>query len=278
MTSILHRVFRGRVLLRGLLLVLIAYAGFAALVWLFAERLIFLPPAERYARSEEIVLIPRDGGGSVAAVHLRNPDARYTVLFSHGNAENIVQGMDYLREMRDAGFDVLAYDYSGYGLSTGRPSERAAYTDIDAAYTYLTKSRGIPAERIIVHGRSLGGAVAADLASRRPVAGLVLESTFTTAFRVAARFPLVPFDRFRTVDKLPRVTAPVLVIHGTDDEVIGFAHGEMLYGLARGPKQRLWVPGATHNDLAWVAGDRYWTALRRFAEALPAVDTNEKGT
>lgn len=278
MTSILHRIVRVRVLLRALLLVLIAYAGFALLIWLFAERLIFLPPAERYARSEEIVLIPRDGGGSVAAVHLRNPDARYTVLFSHGNAENIVQGITHLQLMRDAGFNVLAYDYSGYGLSTGRPSERAAYADIDAAYAYLTKSEGVPAGRIIVHGRSLGGAVAADLASRRPVAGLVLESTFTTAFRVAASWPLVPFDRFRTVDKLPRVQAPVLVIHGTDDEVIGFSHGETLYDLAPAPKQRMWVEGATHNDLAWVAGERYWTALRRFADSLPAADTNGTGT
>lgn len=264
--------------LRILLLVLIGYAGFAALIWLFAERLIFLPPSDRYPRDEQVLLIPRAGGGTIAAVHLRNPDARYTVLFSHGNAEHIVHGLDHLHAMRNAGFSVLAYDYSGYGLSTGRPSERAAYGDIQAAYDYLTRSKGVPPERIILHGRSLGGAVAADLASRHPAAGLVLESTFTSAFRVVRPYPILPFDRFRTESKLPRIRMPVLVIHGTEDEVIGFWHGQRLYELARGPKQRLWVPGATHNDLAWVAGQRYWAALRTFADSLPAAETGDTGT
>ena len=259
---------RIRGVLRLLLLVLIAYAAFAGLVWLFAERLIFLPPNVRYTRTSEILLLPRDGGGTVAAVHLQNPGARYTILFSHGNGEDIGDDLPFLLEMRDAGFSVLAYDYSGYGLSTGRPSERAAYVDVDAAYAYLTASAGVPPERIIAHGRSLGGAVAADLASRRPVAGLVLESTFTSAFRVVRAYPLVPFDRFRTIAKLPRVGAPVLVIHGTADEVVGFWHGRRLFDLAPGHRRRLWVEGAGHNDVAWVAGERYWTALREFADGL----------
>lgn len=264
-----------RRVLRLLLLVLVAYAAFAGLVWLFAERLIFLPPRQRYAQTPEILLVPRAGGGSVAAVHLPNPEARHTILFSHGNGEDIAADLPFLREMRDAGFAVFAYDYSGYGLSTGRPSERAAYGDVDAAYDYLTRTLGVPPERIIAHGRSLGGGVAAELAGRRPVAGLVLESTFTTIFRVVRSYPLVPFDRFRTIDKLPRVEAPVLVIHGTRDGVVGFWHGQRLYEAARGPKRQLWVAGAGHNDVAWVAGERYWNALREFADALPAPDTGD---
>jgi fermentation-respiration switch protein FrsA (DUF1100 family) len=266
-----------RVLLRSLLLVLIAYAAFTGLVWLFAERLIFQPPRERYARTPEILLIPRAGGGSIAAVHLQNPQARYTVLFSHGNGEDLGHDLPFLRELRDAGFSVLAYDYSGYGLSTGRPTERAAYADVDAAYDYLTHV-GVPPERIIAHGRSLGGAVAADLASRRPVAGLVLESTFTTIFHVVRSYPVVPFDRFRTVDKLPRICAPLLVMHGTDDEVVPYWQGRRLYDLAHGPKRSLWVDGAGHNDLGWVAGDAYWDALRDFAGSLPNQgDAKERG-
>jgi fermentation-respiration switch protein FrsA (DUF1100 family) len=260
---------------RILLIALLAYAGFAALIWLFAERLIFLPPRDRYPQNEQVLLIPRAAGGNVAAIHLRNPAARYTILFSHGNAEHIVHGSEFLEAMRDAGFSVLAYDYSGYGLSTGRPSERAAYADVEAAYDYLVRSAGVPADRIILHGRSLGGAVAADLASRRPAAGLVLESTFTSAFRVVRPYPILPFDRFRTDGKLPRVRMPVLVIHGTDDEVIGFWHGQRLYDLAAEPKQRLWVQGATHNDLSYVAGQRYWAALRTFADSLPAARTGD---
>lgn len=278
MATILHRTPRIRMLLRALLIAAIAYAGFAVLIWIFAERLIFLPPAERYPQGGQVLLIPRAEGGTVAAVHLRNPDARYTILFSHGNAEHIVHGLDHLEGLRDAGFSVLAYDYSGYGLSTGRPSERAAYGDIQAAYDYLVRTAGVPPERIILHGRSLGGAVAADLASRRPAAGLVLESTFTSAFRVVRPYPILPFDRFRTERKLPRIRMPVLVIHGTEDEVIGFWHGERLYDRVRGPRQRLWVQGATHNDLAWVAGQGYWTALRTFADSLATADTKDTGT
>ncbi|HEU0300651.1 MAG TPA: alpha/beta hydrolase [Longimicrobium sp.] len=264
-------------MLRPLLLVLIAYTAFAGLVWLFAERLIFLPPRQRYAQTPEILLVPRPGGGAVAAVHLPNPAARYTILFSHGNGEDIGGDLPFLREMRDAGFAVFAYDYSGYGLSTGRPTERAAYADADAAYDYLTDVLGIPPGRIIAHGRSLGGGVAADLASRRPVAGLVLESTFTTIFRVAHSVPVVPFDRFRTIDKLPRVTAPVLVIHGTRDGVVGFRHGVRLYQAVRGPRRRLWVEGAGHNDVAWMAGERYWKELREFADEVTAAETGDPG-
>lgn len=267
-----------RVLIRALFLVVLAYAGFVGLVWLFAERLIFQPPAERYARTPEMLLIPRPGGGSIAAVYLRNPHAVYTVLFSHGNGEDLGTNLEFLQRMRDAGFDVLAYDYSGYGLSTGRASERAAYADIDAAYDYLTKTAGVPPKRIIAHGRSLGGAMAADLASRRPVAGLVLESTFTTIFRVVRAYPLVPFDRFRTIDKMPRITAPLLVIHGTDDQVVPFWQGRRLYDVARGPKRWLWVEGAGHNDLGWVADQEYWHALWDFALSLPhPADAKEQG-
>jgi len=268
--------YRTRVLLRTLLLVLVAYAAFAALVWLFAERLIFLPPRQRYAQTPEILLLPRVGGGSVAAVHLPNPRAGWTILFSHGNGEDLADDLPFLREMRDAGFAVFAYDYSGYGRSTGRPSERAAYVDADAAYEHLTRELGVPPERVIAHGRSLGGAVAAELASRRPVAGLVLESTFTSIFRVVRGYPLVPFDRFRTADRLPRVQAPVLVIHGTNDGVVAFSHGQRLYGMVSGPRHRLWVQGAGHNDVTWVAGERYWDALRHFADSLPRADDDQE--
>lgn len=272
-TSSIPRAHWSRVLLRTLLLVLIAYAGFALLIWVVAERMIFQPPQMGMAPAQGL-LLPRKGGGMISAVHLVDPGARYTVLFSHGNAETIPDNVDYLDRMHRTGFSVLAYDYSGYGHSTGRASEAAAYVDADAAYDYLL-SQGVPPERIIVHGRSLGGAVAADLASRRPVAALVLESTFVSAFRVVRPYPIVPFDRFRTVDKLPRVTVPTLVIHGTDDEVIGLWHGERLYDRLTGPRERLWVRGAGHNDLEYVGGIRYWTALRRFADGLSPGDKGE---
>jgi fermentation-respiration switch protein FrsA (DUF1100 family) len=120
-----------------------------------------------------------------------------------------------------------------------------------------------------VHGRSLGGGPAAELASREPVAGLVLESTFTSVLGVSRWGRAFPFDWFRTLRRLNRVRAPVLVIHGTADEVIPLANGRALFHAARGPKQSLWVDGAGHNDLVERAGARYWAALRRFADSLP---------
>jgi pimeloyl-ACP methyl ester carboxylesterase len=149
--------------------------------------------------------------------------------------------------MRNAGFAVFAYDYRGYGLSTGRPSERRAYLDAEAAYDHLVHALGVPPEHIVLHGRSLGGAVAADLAARRPCAGLVLESTFVSAYRVLRPYAFLPFDRFRTLSKMPRVHCPVLVIHGTDDALVGAWHGRRLYDAAPGQRQAFWnrvVPAA----------------------------------
>ena len=259
--------------MRVLLLLALVYAGFALLMWLVSDRLIFMPPAQRYARTPEILLIPRAQGGVIAAVHLQNPAARYTVLYSHGNGEDLAGDLPFLRGLRDAGFNVLAYDYSGYGLSTGRPSEQAAYDDEDAAYGYLTHGAGVPPGRIIVHGRSLGGGPAAYLAAREPVAGLILESTFLSVRAVFNRVPLLPFDRFRTVDRLKHVTAPVLVIHGTADEVIPFWHGQRLRALAPGSAREFWVRGAGHNNLVDVADDAYWRTLRDFAASLDTVRT-----
>lgn len=252
-------------LLRLLRLVAIVYAVAVLGLWLLGPRLMFLPgPASYGGDLPGLVRIPADGG-TLAAVWLPNPAARYTILYSHGNAEDLGDDLPLLQALHDHGFAVLAYDYRGYGLSRGRPSERGAYADESAAYAWLVRDRQVPPGRIVVHGRSLGGGPAAELASREPVAGLVLESTFTNATSVSALGRFFPVDWFRTARRLPRVRCPVLVIHGTADEVIPFAAGQRLYILAGEPKRALWVEGAGHNDLVEVAGERYWQALEHFA-------------
>jgi fermentation-respiration switch protein FrsA (DUF1100 family) len=257
------------ILLRTLRVVAIVYVVAAAGLWLLGSRLMFQPPAASYRDDlPNLVRIPVEGD-TLAAVWLPNPAARFTVLYSHGNAEDVGHDLPVLRALHGRGFAVLAYDYRGYGLSTGRPSERNAYADQSAAYAWLTRERRVPPGRIIVHGRSLGGGPAAELASREPVAGLVLESTFTAALSVSPWGRIFPFDWFRTARRLPRVRCPVLVIHGTADEVIPIAVGRRLHHLAPAPKQALWVEGAGHNDLIDVAGERYWAALLRFADSLP---------
>jgi fermentation-respiration switch protein FrsA (DUF1100 family) len=236
-------------------------------LWLLGNRLMFLPGPSSYRELPGLVRIPVPGA-TLAAVWLPLPGARYTVLYSHGNAEDLGDDLPVLQALRAHGYAVLAWDYRGYGMSSGRASERNSYRDLDAVYAYLTRTLGVPAEQVIVHGRSLGGGPAAELASRAPVAGLVLESTFTTAQSVSTWGRLFPFDWFRSERRLPHVRCPVLVIHGRADEVVPFARGERLYQLAPGRKQSYWVPGAGHNDLVDIAGEGYWAALERFRALL----------
>jgi fermentation-respiration switch protein FrsA (DUF1100 family) len=254
-------------LLRALRLLVIVYAVATVALWMFANRLIFLPQPPTYRTLPGLVRIPVERD-TIAAVWLPNPAARFTVLYSHGNAEDLGDDRPLLEEIRRRGFSVFAYDYRGYGASTGRPTERHAYADEAAAYAYLTRSLGVPPSRIIVHGRSLGGGPAAELASREPVAGLVLESTFTSVGAAVSWGRLFAIDYFRSGRRLKTVRCPVLVIHGTADRVIPFSVGQRLFDGARWPKQSLWVEGAGHDDLVAVAGERYWSALRRFADSL----------
>lgn len=255
-------------LLRIALLLVLAYAGLATWVWLSSDRMIFLPPPRGYRDGPEILKVPTADGGSIAALYLVNPAATFTLLLSHGNAEDLGSVRSLVPGLGSLGYSVFAYDYRGYGLSEGTPSERHVYADIDAAYDYLTTKMGVAPERIVAHGRSLGSGAAVDLAARRPVGGLVLESPFLSAFRVMTRVTLVPFDKFRNVDKIGRVRCPVLILHGEADEVVPFWHGRQLFDKAPEPKVFVAIPDAHHNDLLWVAGARYGQALRDFEVLL----------
>jgi fermentation-respiration switch protein FrsA (DUF1100 family) len=235
---------------------------------MFSDRIIFQPPTTDYKdTSATVKLVSRDGV-QVSAVYLPNPQATYTILFSHGNAEDLGTLAYELEDIRAIGFSVFAYDYQGYGTSGGKANEQNAYEDEQAAYQYLTQVLQIPANRIIAHGRSLGGAMAIDLASRKPLAGLIVESSFLSAFRVVTGYPIFPFDKFRNIDKIKQVRCPVLIIHGRQDEVISFWHGERLFELANAPKMNLWVDGAGHNNLKPVAGPQYVRSLQAFRDSI----------
>jgi fermentation-respiration switch protein FrsA (DUF1100 family) len=252
-----------------LLALALIYAGVALIIRLSSEGLIFLPHRSSYKDTADIVKLTSTNGNRISALYLLNPSARYTLLVSHGNAEDLGDDRYWLEDLRHAGFSVLGYDYQGYGTSQGKPGEKESYDDEQAAYDYLTTNLKIPAERIIILGRSVGSGPAVHLAARRPAAGLVLQSPFLSAYRVMTQVPLLPFDRFLNYKDIRRVHCPVLVIHGTRDQVINRWHGKKLYELANQPKQFLWVEGAGHNDLEMVAGKAYFSALKNFAASLP---------
>lgn len=236
---------------------------------MFAERIIFQPPEPSYSDAGEVVKIVKANGIKISATYLPNESAEFTILYSHGNAEDLGSVRYKLEELRDMGFSVLGYDYEGYGTSGGSPSEEAVYGDIEAAYNFL-REKGVSADRIILHGWSLGGAVAVDLARRQPIAGLILESTFVSAYRVITRYPILPFDRFRTLSKLKDVNCPVLVIHGTDDEVINLWHGKLIFESANEPKHSRWIDGGRHGDLSLHDRDAYRRSLMDFANTAVA--------
>jgi hypothetical protein len=253
-------------LMRSLFLIAFAvYVFFFLYFYFLADRLVFQPHAASYREGGRFIRIPTGDGVRVAALYLPNPQARYTVLFSHGNAEDLGDDLDFLEELRQAGFAVLAWDYRGYGASDGTPSEKTLYTDEQAVYDYLVRELKTPPERVLVLGRSLGSVAAVDLAARQPVAGLILEGGLVSGQRVLLPFPLFPFDRFRNLEKMGRIRCPVLIIHGTADEVVPFRNGEALFRAAHEPKRNWWVEGAGHNDLAFQAGPEYGRKLQEFA-------------
>jgi abhydrolase domain-containing protein 17 len=248
--------------------VVLIYLFLALYVFFQADSMIFLPPPASYSDTEAILKVPVTADQDISALYLANAEADYVLLYIHGNAEDLGDIRPVLERMYGWGFSVFAYDYRGYGTSDGYPSEANAYEEVVAAYTYLIEQLGIPPERIIVYGRSVGGGPATALAANYVVAGLILESSFTSAFRVLVPFPLLPFDKFPNLAKIQGVQSPVLVLHGEADSIIPIAHGRALYEAAPGPKLSLWVPKADHNDFTWVAGDRHRAALLEFQQLI----------
>jgi fermentation-respiration switch protein FrsA (DUF1100 family) len=179
------------------------------------------------------------------------PDAP-TLVWSHGNGGNIADRADVLLALAARGLAVLAYDYRGYGRSTGRPSEAGVYRDVEAAYE-SERARGVPATRIVAFGESLGGAVAIRLATERPCAGVAVVSTFTSMQDVGRRhygtLALLAGNRFDSRSRVGRLRVPLFVAHGDEDEIVPFALGEDLFAAAREPKRFLHLPRFHHNDV-----------------------------
>jgi hypothetical protein len=196
-----------------------------------------------------------------------------TVVYAHGNGGN-VSYCDWVGPaLARRGFDVLLFDYRGYGRSEGETAgERGLYADADAAYDFVTRERGASPRQVVLYGQSLGTAAAADVASRRECGALVLESGLSSAADMAGViFPRLPRfvrgltkNKLDTAGKLPRVGCPVLVAHGDRDEVIPLAQGRRLFDAAPGRKSLRVVEGAGHNDLSNVGGERYIDSLAEF--------------
>lgn len=247
---------------------IIGYLLLGLTIWLVADSILFQPPRTAKQPLLNEITIPLANQQKISAVYLPNPRARYTILFSHGNAEDLASLMPFLQLLKQQGFAVLAYDYPGYGNSTGKPTEANTYEAINAAYHYLTTKLSLPPENIIIYGRSLGTGPSTELASKQRCAGLILESPFVSAYRVYTYWPIYPFDQYQNLYKIPQVMSPILLIHGTHDSVIPVWHGRKIFAAAKSPKQAYWVENASHNDVLRVANEKYWHTINQFVASL----------
>ena len=258
-----HLLYIGRLAVLFYLLILMG-------TYLFLNALMFHPPPLRSSEpfKRQLIELPSNDGNQISALHLKAAGNAKTLLYSHGNGEDIWDRSSMLSLYQENGYSVLAYDYPGYGLSSGRPSERSVYAAAEAAWLYLTQEAGVAPEDIILYGRSIGSGPSCYLAWKYPAGGLVIESGFTSVTRVVTRIKLLPFDAFPNIRRISKVRCPVLFFHGERDEVVPFSHGRKLYKRAREPKRHCWVPGADHAHVVEWAGERYWETLKDFTESL----------
>ena len=267
------------------------YVVFCAAVFFLQSRLIYFPGSAREVTSnalslpfEEVTLESRAPSETKPAriVGWFVPAAknRGTVLLFHGNAGTIADRGEIIGILHDLALNVFILDYRGYGKSEGAPTEQGLYADAAAAWEYLTLKRGVPARRIIVMGKSLGGGVASQLAEQRGPGALILQSTFTSTSDMGARlYPFLPVrlltrHRYETLKRMPKIQCPVLVAHSPRDEMVPYAFGRAIYGAAREPKRFLEMRGS-HNEGFLEMGNTYSNALDTFLK--DCFDMNAEG-
>lgn len=253
------------VMLIALLVVLgSSYLFFLIYAWQCADRIIFAVPPASYEDGPDYISVPAGDGGSLTCVHLVAPEAKITVLYLHGNGEDLGDVLPHLQSMRQQGISVFGFDYRGYGTTPGQPAEANLCADVQMLYRYLLNTARLSPAQIVVYGRSLGSGPGVYLAATERVGGLVLEGAFMSAFRVATQIPILPMDRFRNLARLQAVHCPVLVMHAVHDKTVPVVHGRRLFAAANEPKRCRWFEEVQHNDFARDPGEEYWSVLKAF--------------
>lgn len=259
--------------------VIVLLVGLAGLVRVIEPSFAFFPsagedttPAELGA-SFESIMIPTADGERLRAWRLPAEAPRAHIIYFHGNGGNLSVWAPILVNVARRGYSVLAVDYRGYGLSSGRPTERGLYRDVDAVVDRAWREAD-GRTPIVYWGRSLGTAMAAYAATIKPPAGIILESGFPDARTLARISPVLAFLalfstlRFPTADFMQRVPSPRLVLHGDADSVIPFAQGRALFDRLAEPKQFVTIRGGDHNDISPPDPSAYWSAVDNFISSL----------
>jgi alpha-beta hydrolase superfamily lysophospholipase len=266
---------------RTLILLVLFSIMFYFVLWILYEGLhdefMYMPlgeigttPGDLGLEYEEVTFKTQDGE-TLFAWYIPKENASYVVLFCHGNGGNVGHYAQNYRILHNSGFEVFPFDYRGFGKSTGEPTEKGTYLDAKAAWDYLTQERGIPPERIIIYGKSLGGPIASWLGMRVTPAALIVESSFANFVDLVDDFLFIlpvglmsDFD-YPTVEYVNRSTSPVLVIHSEDDRKIQDHHGKRIYKAAPEPKEYLSINGG-HRDCYYESEKKYSEGIEAFTQ------------
>lgn len=226
-------------------------------------------PDEFGLEYEDIYFENKNGVALNGWLFLAN-NAKATLLLFHGNAENVGDRLDYIRILHDLSINIFVFDYQGYGRSKGSPSESGTYDDALAAYNYLKARKDIDPRFISFFGRSLGGAIAIDLATRVNCHRLIIEGAFSSIKDMAKdMFSFIPLylvvsNKYDNASKISKINIPKLIIHGTLDETVPFSQGKKLFNVANKPKEFYEIYGAGHNDTYIVDGKPYFERIKAF--------------
>jgi len=264
------------------LLLILGYALLTSLIYFRQDKLIFFPdfPSREISSTPKNIGLPyqsitftTEDNVQLHGWYIPHPQGKAVALFCHGNAGNISHRLQSIQTMHELGLSVFIFDYRGYGQSEGEISESGTYQDAQAAWNYLTHTQHYQAEEIIVWGRSLGAAIAANLAAKQQPKAVILESSFTSVPDLATQlYPLLPVRwishyQYNVMDSVKNIRRPILIVHSRDDEIIPFKHGARLFEAANEPKEFLEIKGS-HNASIDISRTRYTDKLFEFINSL----------
>jgi len=248
-----------------MVLVIAGVVFFAVYARQVAHEFLFQPPWSPYERDESFEYASARDGTPVNLFWAEAGEGAWTVLYLCGSEEDLSVALPRLSNYQLKGFNVASFEYRGYGHTEGEPSESNLYSDAEAVYDYLVNEKGVDEARLVLHGRSLGGGVAMELATRRNPARLILESTFTSVYDNLLSLKWIPGDLFENEEKASEVSCPVLLIHGEEDSVVEVTHSDRLQSAFEdGLATQYIVPNAGHRNVDRVAGPAYWSTVERF--------------
>ncbi len=256
-----------------------AFVAFGLYLYLAQDKMVFFPAKELVVTPDQVNIPFEDvrinvtpdeqiHGWYFQADQMTNGSRTPTVLFFHGNAGNISHRMETITYLRSFDVNIFIFDYRGYGQSDGSPNEERIYADAQAAYDWLREQKGCQPDEIILFGRSLGGVVAVDLATRIPCRGLIVEASFTSAKDMGKKmFPFFPVSlllryKLDSIHKIAGISCPVLIAHSPEDDIVPYKFGRQLFAAARPPKKFVQLTGL-HNELQHYSDQTYQQALQQ---------------